>query len=310
MIRVNNLVKSFDDLRAVDDLSFAVGPGEIFGLLGPNGAGKTTTISVLSTLLPADAGSASVCGHDVAAEPGAVRRRIGVVPQELALYEELTAEQNLATFGQLYGLSGPRLKSRIGELLELAELAEHARRPVKGFSGGMKRRLNIMLGLVHAPEILFLDEPTVGIDAQARSRILDLIRSMNARGLTVLYTTHYLEEAEHLCDRIGVIDHGRLAALGDKEELIRQIGEHDVVRVQMPAAALAPAAAAAAAWPDVTFADLRRGKLEIHCRDGAALLPRLQAELSAGGLGLDQLEVIRPNLESLYLKITGRALRE
>ncbi|MBK7702768.1 MAG: ABC transporter ATP-binding protein [bacterium] len=309
MIRVSNLVKSFGDLRAVDDLSFAVGPGEIFGLLGPNGAGKTTTISVLSTLLPADAGSASVCGHDVAAEPGAVRRRIGVVPQELALYEELTAEQNLDTFGRLYGLEGARLKARCAELLELADLTEHARRPVKGFSGGMKRRLNIMLGLVHAPDILFLDEPTVGIDAQARTRILDLIRGMNARGLTVLYTTHYLEEAEHLCDRIGVIDHGRLAALGDKEELIRQIGEHDVVRVQLPPAAVAPAAAAAA-WPDVSSADLRRGKLEIHCRDGAALLPRLQAELTAAGLGLDQLEVIRPNLESLYLKITGRALRE
>ena len=310
MIQVKELVKSFGTLTAVDGLSFDVREGEIFGLLGPNGAGKTTTISALSTLLPVDSGTITVCGHDTAREPVQVRRRIGMVPQELALYEELNAEQNLRFWGRLYGLDGKALRARVSELLEVSELAEHARRPVKGFSGGMKRRLNIMIGLVHRPEVLFLDEPTVGIDAQARSRILELIRQMNTDGLTVLYTTHYLEEAEQLCDRIAVIDQGRLVASGDKEELIHQIGEADLVRCQVPAEVLPDLAAAIAADEDVAEAGERRGKLQVECRDGAALLPRLQAELSRRGLDLEQLEIIRPNLETLYLKVTGRALRE
>ncbi|HPF35033.1 MAG TPA: ABC transporter ATP-binding protein [Candidatus Krumholzibacteria bacterium] len=310
MIQVRDLRKNFGDVKAVAGVSFEVGQGEVFGLLGPNGAGKTTTISILSTLLPADGGSARVCGHDVAAESHAVRRRIGVVPQELAVYEELTAAQNLDVFGRLYGLSGDGLKRRVGELLELAELSEHANRPVKGFSGGMKRRLNIMVGLVHAPDVLFLDEPTVGIDAQARTRILDLIGQMNRDGLTVLYTTHYLEEAEHLCDRIGVIDHGELVALGSKEELIGQIGEQDTVRVAAPPALWEELLQAAASWEDVTAAGIHRGKVQFQCLDGASLLPLLGRWLAERGLGLHQLEVIRPDLESLYLKITGRALRE
>jgi len=310
MIQVRDLRKSFGEVKAVRGCSFDVSEGEVFGLLGPSGAGKTTTISILSTLLPADGGTARVCGHDVAREPDAVRRRIGVVPQELAVYEELTAAQNLDVFGRLYGLSGAGLKQRTAELLELAELAEHANRPVKGFSGGMKRRLNIMIGLVHAPDVLFLDEPTVGIDAQARSRILDLIGQMNRDGLTVLYTTHYLEEAEHLCDRIGVIDHGELVAIGDKEELIGQIGEEDTVRVHVAAEHVQGLAAAAAQWEGVSAAALHRGKVQIQCRDGAAILPRLTDWLTPRGLALEQLEVIRPDLESLYLKITGRALRE
>jgi len=310
MIQAHDLGKRFGDVKAVDGVTFTVEEGEVFGLLGPNGAGKTTTISILSTLLPPDAGRAAVCGHDVISGADEVRRRIGVVPQELALYEELTAEQNLDVFGRIYGLEGEQLKRRVGELLELSELAEHARRPVKGFSGGMKRRLNIMMGLVHAPDVLFLDEPTVGIDAQARTKILDLIRDMNAQGLTVLYTTHYLEEAEQLCDRIGVMDNGRLAALGDKEELIRQIGESDAVRVQLDAGRHAALAADAAEWRGVTRAGPRKGKFEIQCDDGASIVAQLQAWLTEQGLDLDQLEVIRPNLESLYLKITGRALRE
>ncbi len=310
MIQVKDLVKSYGTVRAIDGISFEMREGEVFGLLGPNGAGKTTTISVLSTLLPADSGHISVCGHDVSREPVQVRKRIGVVPQELALYEELNAEQNLKFWGRLYGLDGRALKSRVDELLEVSELVEHARRPVKGFSGGMKRRLNIMIGLVHKPDVLFLDEPTVGIDAQARSRILELISQMNDEGLTVLYTTHYLEEAEQLCDRIGVIDQGRMVAIGDKEELIRQIGEADLVRCQVPVKKIQEIGAALVDFDDVLQVVNRRGKLQIECQDGAKLLPRLQAELSGRGLDLEQLEIIRPNLETLYLKVTGRALRE
>jgi len=310
MIRVENLMKSFAAVRAVDGVSFAVEPGEIFGLLGPNGAGKTTIISVLSTLLSPDSGRVSVCGHDVVREPEAVRRRIGVVPQEIALYEELNARENLRFWGRLHGLGGEQLRKRVDDLLETSELADHVRRPVKTFSGGMKRRLNIMAGLVHGPEVLFLDEPTVGIDAQARSRILEMIREMNGENLTVLYTTHYLEEAEQLCDRIGVIDRGKLVAIGDKEELIRQIGDVDQVRFQLPAEFEADLRAAAVDWPGIESLAMLRGRMEIRAADGVALLPELDAFLGRRDSKLEHLEIIRPNLESLYLKVTGRALRE
>ncbi len=310
MIRVEHLHKSFGDVRAVDDLGFAVEEGEIFGLLGPNGAGKTTTLSILSTLLPADAGRVLVCGHDVAREALAVRRCIGVVPQELALYEDLTARENLLFWGRLYGLEGQALRRRVEELLEVSDLSAHAGRLVRTFSGGMKRRLNMMIGLVHAPKVLLLDEPTVGIDAQARARILDLVGGMNRDGLTVLYTTHYLEEAEQLCHRIGVIDHGRLVALGDKETLIRQVGERDLVRCSVPSSQVEPLLEAARDWEGVAAARLHRGRVEIECRDGASLLPPLEAWHARRGLSLSGLEIIRPDLESLYLSITGRALRE
>lgn len=310
MIRVENLEKSFGSVRAVDGVSFTVDPGEIFGLLGPNGAGKTTTISVLATLLRADAGRVTVCGHDPAVDPAAVRRRIGVVPQEIALYEELNARDNLVFWGRLHGMSGKALSRRVDELLEAAELAEHSRRAVRTYSGGMKRRLNIMAGLVHGPEVLFLDEPTVGIDAQARSRILDMVREMNRSDLTVLYTTHYLEEAEQLCDRIGVIDTGRLVAIGDKDELISQIGDVDQIRFRLPDGLESALREEAPTWPGVESVAARRGKMEIRAVEGAPLLPLLTEFLGRNGAELHGLEVIRPNLESLYLKVTGRALRE
>ncbi len=310
MIRVENLRKSFGPVHALVDVGFSVGKGEIFGLLGPNGAGKTTTISILATLMAADGGRAEICGLDVEREPEAVRRRIGVVPQELALYEELSARDNLMFWGRLQGLSGRPLRARVEELLAVSELAGHAGRAVRTCSGGMKRRLNILIGLIHAPEVLFLDEPTVGIDAQSRARILEMIGGMNDDGLTVLYTTHYLEEAEQLCDRIGVIDDGRLVALGDKEDLIRQIGDTDHVRFQLDAELEDELRSAAEGWPDVLRITRRRARVELETADGAELLPRLQEFVAERGAALDRLEIIRPNLESLYLKVTGRALRE
>ncbi len=310
MIEVQDLVKRFGALTAVDSISFAVGRGELFGLLGPNGAGKTTTIAMLSTLLPADGGRAIVAGLDVAKDPAGVRRRIGVVPQEIALYEDLNARENLHFWGRLYGLAGADLDRHVEAMLERVDLREHARQRVSTFSGGMKRRLNLAAGLMHNPEVLFLDEPTVGIDAQARSRILELIQDMKANGLTVVYTTHYLEEAEHLCDRIGVIDQGRLVALGDKEDLISQIGDEDTIRLQLPDAVGDALQAAARTWAGVTAVDTHAGRAEMRVGDGARVLPVLQAWLDARGLPLAGLEVERPNLESLYLNLTGRALRE
>jgi len=310
VIQVKDLVKKYGAHRAVDGISFEVARGELFGLLGPNGAGKTTTIGVLATLLPGNGGSVTVGGHDVAREPGAVRSLLGLVPQEIALYTDLDARTNLEFWGKLHGLDGTALRARVDELLELTDLQEHARQKVENFSGGMKRRLNLAAGLVHSPEVLFLDEPTVGIDAQARSRLLELIGELSAQGLTVIYTTHYLEEAEQLCDRIGVIDKGRLVAVGDKEDLISQIGDEDRVRVDVPAEARPGLAAAAMGWTGVESVGERRKKVEIRARDGGALLPELQSWLAAQGLPLSQLEVDRPNLEALYLNLTGRGLRE
>ena len=310
MIEVRDLVKKYGTHRAVDGIGFAVEKGELFGLLGPNGAGKTTTINVLATLLPPDGGRARVGGHDVAAEPAAVRRLIGMVPQEIALYGDLGARENLEFWGRLYGLSGRGLKARVAELLELTELTELGRQKVDTYSGGQKRRLNLAAGLVHAPEVLFLDEPTVGIDAQARSRLLALIRGLAGDGLTVIYTTHYREEAEQLCDRIGVIDRGRMAALGDKEALIRQIGDEDALRFRLAPELRDEFAAEAAAWPGVTAVAERRGQMDVRTGDAAGVLPRVQAWLEERGQPLAGLEVERPNLETLYLSLTGRGLRE
>ncbi len=310
MIKVKNLVKKYGSLRAVDGISFEVGKGELFGLLGPNGAGKTTAINTLATLLPPDGGQASIGGHDVATNPGQVRRLLGVVPQEIALYTDLNARDNLRFWGELYGLSGKSLESRVGELLELSALSEHATQKVSTYSGGMKRRLNLVVGLIHSPEVLFLDEPTVGIDAQARTRILEMIHQLGQSGMTVIYTTHYLEEAEQLCDRIGVIDKGRMVALGDKEELIAQVGDNDFVRFLLPADQRNELLTACKLWPGFQAVKEKRGKIEIETRDGGRLLPLLQTWLAGQDLPLDQLEIERPNLETLYLNLTGRGLRE
>ncbi len=310
MIEIKGLVKKYGSTVAVDNISFSVERGELFGLLGPNGAGKTTTISVLSTLLPATEGAAVVAGCDVAKDADGVRRRIGVVPQEIALYEDLGARDNLNFWGRLYGLSGKDLQRRTEEMLEAVELGEHARQKVSSFSGGMKRRLNLAAGLMHGPEVLFLDEPTVGIDAQARGKILALIRRLNEDGLTVLYTTHYLEEAEQLCDRIGVIDRGKMVALGDKDDLIRQIGDEDTISFLLPPERLDELLTLSTKWDLVGDVEHRRGCARLRVRDTARVLPEIQMWLAGQQLPLDHLEVHRPNLETLYLNLTGRALRE
>jgi len=310
LIEVRNLVKKFGSNRAVDGLSFSVERGELFGLLGPNGAGKTTTISMLATLLPSDGGKASIGGHDIVNDSAAVRNLIGIVPQEIALYNDLNARDNLQFWGSLYGMGGSILKSRVEELLELAELSEYSNQKVETFSGGMKRRLNLVAGLVHSPEVLFLDEPTVGIDAQARSRILEMIGNFSTDGLTVIYTTHYLEEAEQLCDRIGVVDKGRMVALGNKEDLINQIGDNDSITFMVPENRKDSLMAIAHTWPGVLDVVFSRRKIKVKTSDGSVTLPHLQTCLEKENLPLEQLEVSRPNLETLYLNLTGRSLRE
>src|SRR5512135_632678 len=229
ILEVNKLVKKYGDFTAVNGVTFDIREGEVFSLLGPNGAGKTTTISMLSTLYAPTAGDALIGGHSITREPMAVKQVIGVIPQELALYEDLTARENLIFWGQMYGLSGKPLTQRIDEVLEQIGLTDKAKNRVRTYSGGMKRRVNIGVGLLHKPRLLFMDEPTVGIDPQSRRAILDTVKELNQQGMTVLYTTHYMEEAQELSNRVGIIDHGELIAIGTQKELTRQVGETETL---------------------------------------------------------------------------------
>ena len=231
ILEVQNLVKKFGDLTAVDGVSFDIQAGEIFSLLGPNGAGKTTTISMLSCLLEPTSGDALIGGHSVTKEALEVKRIIGVVPQEIALYEELSARENLTFWGQMYGLGGNNLKTRVTEVLEQIGLTDRAKERIKTYSGGMKRRVNIGVGLLHKPQLLFMDEPTVGIDPQSRRSILDSVKELNKAGMTVLYTTHYMEEAEELSHRVGIVDQGKMIAIGTQKELTQLVGENETLRL-------------------------------------------------------------------------------
>ena len=226
-LTATDLHKAFGDSTAVDGVSFSIGEGEIFGLLGPNGAGKTTTIRMLSTVLRADGGDVAIGGYSVGADADEVRKIIGVCPQELALYPELSANDNLIFFGRMAGLGGREAKEAAHENLETVGLADRAKDKVDNFSGGMKRRVNIAIALMNRPKMLFLDEPTVGIDPQSRNHIFDTVESLRDGGMTVLYTTHYMEEADRLCDRVGIIDHGRLISVGAPRELKARIGDPD-----------------------------------------------------------------------------------
>jgi ABC-2 type transport system ATP-binding protein len=226
-IQVHGLYKRFGDIQAVQGVTFDVAEGAIFSLLGPNGAGKSTTISMLSCLLEPTEGDAQVMGHSIRREPMAVRSAIGVVPQEIALYGDLSARENLAFWGKMYGLRGATLRQRTDEVLEIIGLTDRQKGAVGKFSGGMKRRLNVGIALLHRPQVLILDEPTVGIDPQSRRHILDNVKELNRQGMTVLYTTHYMEEAQELSDQIAIMDQGQVIAQGSHAELVRIVGELD-----------------------------------------------------------------------------------
>ncbi len=308
MIQAESLSKAFGTLTAVDGVSFEVREGEIFGLLGPNGAGKTTTINMICGVLKPDAGHVRLAGKDVWAEPRAAKRLLGVVPQEIAVYEDLTARDNLAFWGSLYRLRGSGLRRRIAEVLERVGLAERAGDRVKTFSGGMKRRLNLCMGLLAEPKVLLLDEPTVGIDPQARLGILEVVRETASQGTTVLYTTHYMDEAEELCDRIAIIDHGRILTAGTLAELSRLAGEGEVIRLRGNFAAAAVrerldtvAGARLLGVTDdsaVMTAEAGGGVFE--------LLPRLLDR----ELGVEDVSIQRPSLQSVFIRLTGRELRD
>jgi len=311
ILEVNNLVKKYGDFTAVKGVSFEIREGEIFSLLGPNGAGKTTTISVLSTLYAPTSGDATIGGCSVARQPMEVRRLIGVVPQELALYDDLTARENLAFWGQMYGLAGRALGKRIDEVLEQIGLADKAKNRVKTYSGGMKRRVNIGVGLLHRPKLLFMDEPTVGIDPQSRRAILDSVKELNRQGMTVLYTTHYMEEAEELSHRVGIIDHGELMAIGTQDELTRQVGSHESLLLHIDEAQDGAALAEAArAIPGVIKASLADHAIEVIVPAADRVLAPLILKASELGVKIRSVDIREPNLEAVFLQLTGRALRD
>lgn len=306
---VTDLVRRFGDLVAVDGVSFRIGPGETYGLLGPNGAGKTTTISVVAGLIEADGGSAALLGRPVGPRHTDVKRHIGLVPQELAIYPELSARENLLFFGRLQAMGGRELTRRVAEILDLVGLTDRAKDPTKEYSGGMKRRLNIGIGLLHRPTLLILDEPTVGVDPQSRNAILESVEALSVEGMAVLYTTHYMEEAERLCDRIAIIDSGRIQAEGTREELIRLTGELDRIRLT-GGGDVTRAAEAVLALDAVESADADRHSILLAVREAPTAVASIVTAATGAGMALDDVEISRPNLESVFLQLTGKALRD
>ena len=309
MVRVERVRKEYGDLVAVEEISFEAEPGRIFGLLGPNGAGKSTTIGCMSGLLKPTSGSVRILDHDVVREPLAAKRQLGVVPQELALYEDLSATENLSFWGGAYGMSGGKLKRRIGELLELIGLQDRSKEAVKKYSGGMKRRLNFACGIVHQPKVLLLDEPTVGVDPQSRARLLDLVREQAKAGTCVLYTTHHMEEAEALCDRLAIVDHGKLIAIGTLGELKALLGERDLLRLsgRFPDGEIA---AVLHAMEGLEVVQAGEDMLTLAMTDASQMLPAVFSALEKAGATIRETTVTRPSLETLFIKLTGKELRE
>jgi ABC-2 type transport system ATP-binding protein len=311
ILEVRNLVKKYGDFTAVNGISFDVKEGEIFSLLGPNGAGKTTTISILSTLYAPTSGEATVGGHSVTHEPMAVRNLIGVVPQDLAIYDDLTAWENLAFWGRMYGLFRQPLRARIAEILEQVGLSEKAKQRVKTYSGGMKRRLNIGVGLLHKPRLLFMDEPTVGIDPQSRRAILDSVKQLNQQGMSVLYTTHYMEEAQELSDRVGIIDHGNLIALGTQKELSNQVGENDTLILNIDENQNGEILATAVrSINSVVQANTTDHRVAVIAPEAEEVMAPVITKANELGIKIRSVDIKEPDLEAVFLSLTGRALRD
>jgi ABC-2 type transport system ATP-binding protein len=314
-IEVQNLHKTFggahdaNAIRAVDGVSFEVQVGEIFSLLGPNGAGKTTTISMLACLLHPDEGDALVMGHSIRREPMAVKSALGVVPQDIALYEDLTALENLTFWGKMYGLRGEALRQRVDEVLEIIGLTERQKGRVGKYSGGMKRRVNIGAALLHKPQVIYMDEPTVGIDPQSRRNILDSVVALKNQGMTVLYTTHNMEEAQELSDHIAIMDNGKIIANGTNEELVQIVGETDRITLttNMESVRLVEDWKAT---PGVKKVAAEDGTLTLLVDDSNRVLPHLFEVAAAAGVRITSVDIQEPNLETVFLHLTGKGLRD
>ena len=323
MIQVENLVKRYGERIAVDQISFHANSGEVFGLLGPNGAGKTTTLNVLCTLLQADGGQVHIAGFDIRKQSEQAKAAIGYVPQELSLFPSLSARDNLAFFGRIYRMDEADLRARIFEVLDLVGLAARANERVKTFSGGMKRRLNIAVGLIHRPKVLLMDEPTVGVDPQSRNFIFEHVEMLKAQGMAVIYTTHYMEEAQRLCDRVAIMDEGRILASDSTANLLSLLGGGLIYATfDRPAAEMLPVLEELPfvqnasvennpiqeASPSAAAPGQPRAKIETQDAN-RALLALIELCL-AREVGITSLQVMEPNLESVFLHLTSKRLRD
>jgi len=309
VLECHDLRRRFGDLLAVDGVGFHIAHGETYGLLGPNGAGKTTTISMIAGLLERDSGEVTIAGQPMTTKTVQAKVALGYVPQDLAIYPDLSALENLVFFARLYGMSRMQARTRAREVLEVIGLTDRAGDQTKTYSGGMKRRLNVGLGLLNSPSLLILDEPTAGVDPQSRNAILENVAGLSKAGMAVLYTTHYMEEAERLCDRVGIIDHGNLIAEGTRRELVGMVGEADSVALAATGN-VAAAAEALGTMDGVQKVSLNDHGLDLVVSDAREHLPALLAEAAARGAAIKSVEVTEPDLEAVFLHLTGRALRD
>ncbi len=309
VLAADGLTKRFGDLEAVRGVSLSIARGETYGLLGPNGAGKTTTISMIAGLLEPDSGRVSVDGQTVTTRSTAPKANIGIVPQDLAIYPDLTARENLRFFGRLYKMDSKTLKARVDEVLEIIGLVDRADDRAKEFSGGMKRRLNIGIGLLHHPLLLILDEPTVGVDPQSRNAILESVEQLSTEGMAVLYTTHYMEEAERLCDRVAIIDEGTIQAEGTRRELVQLVGQLDRIRIQA-AGPIQSGANALLGLSGLSGVSNTDSGLELLAADAGSVLAAVMSTLAGADVAVSAVTIEEPDLEAVFLHLTGKALRD
>ena len=308
-IEIKNLSKSFGNLKAVNNISFEILEGQIFGLLGPNGAGKSTAISIITTLLNGDSGEIKINGFDIKEHPKEVKKILGLVPQEIALYPTLTARENLLFWGRMYGLKGKILKDRVEEALVIAGLKDREKERVASYSGGMKRRINIVAALLHHPKLVIMDEPTVGIDPQSRNHILETVLKLNKEGMTVIYTSHYMEEVELLCSKIAIMDHGNIIAMGSKEELRKLAGDKDKIIIDI-SNINNEVIKNLNNIEGIDNVILEEDKIIILAKEGDTLLSKIVSELGSKNCKIHSINIEQSNLENVFLHLTGRALRD